>query len=292
MKKNLKRSISYGLVLFLISVLALITTACPSTPTPTSPSGPTAFSVPPSVTLTVSPTASPSPTLNPSLTASPSQTVNSSAAPTSQGTLPVISSSSLPDGKVGTPYSQGLQATSGSGSYTWSISSSVLPTGLTLDSRTGTISGTPTAAATYFFGVLVTDSTGTSAHTAFSITIGLNPSATPAVTPEPVSTLTPTATASPAATPSTAAMSISTTSFPAGTVSKYYSQTLQVSGGNSPFIWSYWTGPLPGGLFLDAGTGLIFGTPTTAGTFNFTVQVTDSKGTSAARALAITINTQ
>jgi subtilisin family serine protease len=57
-----------------------------------------------------------------------------------------ITSTSLPDGKVGMAYQAVLAATGGIPPLTWSITSGSLPAGLTLNASTGTISGTPTAA--------------------------------------------------------------------------------------------------------------------------------------------------
>lgn len=68
-----------------------------------------------------------------------------------------ITSTSLPDGVVGTSYSATLTASGGTGSYTWSISSGNLPDGINLDPGTGTLSGTPTSAGQANFTVQVTD---------------------------------------------------------------------------------------------------------------------------------------
>ena len=53
-----------------------------------------------------------------------------------------------------------------------------------------------------------------------------------------------------------------------------YSQQLSASGGNLPYTWS--ASGLPAGLSIDPNTGLISGTPTTAGLVNVTVSVTDT----------------
>ena len=59
---------------------------------------------------------------------------------------PIIITTSLPNGNVGTAYSQQLQATGGSGNLTWTIIAGALPDGLNMDAA-GSISGMPTIAA-------------------------------------------------------------------------------------------------------------------------------------------------
>jgi len=83
---------------------------------------------------------------------------------------------------------------------------------------------------------------------------------------------------------------VSTSPLGVGTVGSSFSRQLLASGGTTPYVWSLIAGSLPAGLGLSPG-GLIVGTPTTAGTSEFTVQVTDAQNTSAQKALAITINT-
>jgi len=67
---------------------------------------------------------------------------------------------------------------------------------------------------------------------------------------------------------------ITTTSLPNGTQGTQYNQPLTAAGGTPPYAWSA-TG-LPGGLSLNAGTGVLSGTPSASGNFNVTVKVTDS----------------
>jgi hypothetical protein len=100
-----------------------------------------------------------------------------------------------------------------------------------------------------------------------------------------VTSTTATLTVTPAST-----VTITTTSLPNGTVQTAYSATLQATGGTSPYTWSVSTGSLPAGLNLASATGAISGTPTTAGTSSFTIQVADSAGNKASAGLTITIN--
>ena len=92
--------------------------------------------------------------------------------PTGSGTVkiaPTITTESLPDGEVGTAYSQTLVAT-GDPTITWNVTSDTLPAGLTLDTKTGTISGTPTTANTYNFTVTATNDSGNDSKE-FTLTI-------------------------------------------------------------------------------------------------------------------------
>jgi uncharacterized protein YjdB len=87
-------------------------------------------------------------------------------------------------------------------------------------------------------------------------------------------------------------LGISTASVPVGTVGLAYSTTLAASGGTVPYTWAISVGTLPAGLSLNTSTGAITGTPTAAGTSNFTVQVSDSSSPvqSATTALSLTVS--
>jgi hypothetical protein len=177
-----------------------------------------------------------------------------------------FSTSSLPAGQVGAAYSTMIQATGGTTPYHWSISSGTLPAGLTLSATTGTISGTPTTSGSFTFTAKVTDSTSPTAQTATkSLTITVASGASP--------------------------VEITTSSLSSGQVAVPYSTTLAAIDGIAPYKWSITSGALPAGLTLTAGTGAISGTPTTSGTFSFTVHVVDSASspTSASRSLNIAV---
>jgi hypothetical protein len=86
-------------------------------------------------------------------------------------TAPVVTTATLPNATAGSSYSQALTATAGTGSYTWTIASGLLPTGLTL-AATGVISGIPTSAGTSTFTVTATDGTPTSGSKSLTLTVG------------------------------------------------------------------------------------------------------------------------
>jgi hypothetical protein len=191
------------------------------------------------------------------------QTLNLTIAPPA-GTL-TITTTSLPNGTVGQPYSRPVQATGGTGTFTWTISAGTLPPNLNLDPASGVISGTPTAAGTSSFTVRVQDTAGQSDTQGLSITINSTP-------------------------PPPSPPDITTTALPAGTVGVPYNQPVQVTGGTGALIWSVVVGTLPAGLNLNSTTGAISGTPTAPGTSSFTVLVQDASGLSDVQALSITIN--
>lgn len=85
------------------------------------------------------------------------------------------------------------------------------------------------------------------------------------------------------------ALYIATSALPAGLVNSIYSVSLTADKGISPYTWSITAGNLPTGLALDGMTGDISGTPTTEGTFGFTVQVADANGDTATRDLVIEV---
>lgn len=65
------------------------------------------------------------------------------------------------------------------------------------------------------------------------------------------------------------------TTLPSGTRTVAYSNVLTASGGTAPYTYAVTAGALPGGLTLT-GAGVLSGTPTATGSFNFTVTATDS----------------
>ena len=87
---------------------------------------------------------------------------------------PIITTTSLPNGTVGTSYSQTLTAT-GDTPIKWSVDSGTLPVGLSLNSSTGEISGTPTAVGNASFTIKASNDVEPAATRALSITVDAVP---------------------------------------------------------------------------------------------------------------------
>jgi large repetitive protein len=84
-------------------------------------------------------------------------------------------------------------------------------------------------------------------------------------------------------------LSVTTTTAPGAFTATAYSMTLAATGGSGTCNWSLASGTLPAGLTLNPATGVISGTPTSAGTSTFTVKVTDAAGATATKQLTLVV---
>ena len=151
-----------------------------------------------------------------------------------------------PTGVVGKPYvGVAPGATGGLAPYQWTLTGGNAPPGLSVDPATGALGGTPTAAGTFAYTLGVTDTGGRTASTSATVTI-------------------------------VAALDIVTTRVRDARVGRPYRVKLLAVGGMLPRTWALTRGKLPRGLRLDTATGILSGTARTAGTFRFTVAVSDT----------------
>jgi len=166
-----------------------------------------------------------------------------------------ITTPPFPSMQVGSPLSTTFAAKGGTPPYTFS-SSGTLPPGTQFSGST--LSGTLNTPGTFSFTVTVTDGTQATASQAYTIT----------VTGMPLSIVTTSPQAS-------------------GQVGVAYKPVqFQAAGGVGPYSWS--AGSVPAGMSFSP-TGVLSGTPTTAGTFTIAVTVTDSVKASATGNFALTI---
>ena len=157
--------------------------------------------------------------------------------------------------EVGMPFSSQQSAGGGSGTYTWSVSKGTLPPGVKI-ANDGAISGTPTLAGRYAFTLTVTDSESRSKSVDVTLVVK-------------------------------AKLAFKTLKLKNATAGVPYRSKIVMTGGIAPLTWTA-TGKLPKGFKIGT-TGLLFGTPTKAGSYRFTVTVTDSLGAVAKKTLTLVV---
>lgn len=166
-----------------------------------------------------------------------------------------ITGQPVTSGRVGETYTIDVEASGGYPAYTYSLVGS-WPSGFTIDSTTGQVTGNPTVEGTYTdLSIRVTDSLLSTADLLpFNLTIA----------------------------PALPALSISGTPVLTATKgSAYAGFTVTASGGTSPYTYSL-VGTWPAGLSVNSTTGAVSGTPSVSGTFtSLQVRATDALGATA-----------
>jgi hypothetical protein len=181
---------------------------------------------------------------------------------TIEATLAVSTAATLPNGVVNVAYAQTLAATGGSGGYNWATNTagtnSLATVNLTLNAS-GLVAGTPLGTGSATFAAIVTDSASHTATVTFTVTVSN-------------------------------ALTITTTTLPAGYTGTAYSQTLAAAGGSGTgYTWTATSSNLATyGLSLSS-AGVLSGTPSTSGTASFTAKVTDSASNTATQPLTVNI---
>ena len=171
----------------------------------------------------------------------------------------VISTQSLPSGRLGTVYDLTLSAFGGAAPYSFDLllGGGALPTGLSLSSS-GRILGTPTAGGVFPLIIRATDANGSSYQASYSLRI------------------------------EAASLTISTTSLAGASSNLPYNQTVIAIGGAPPYTFDLLAGSLPPGVTL-APSGILSGTPTNSGTYNFFLRVTDASGMTAQASYSVIV---
>jgi hypothetical protein len=169
---------------------------------------------------------------------------------------PVITSSVTATGTVNTGFSYQIAATNSPTSY----GASGLPSGLSVNTTTGLISGTPIVSGSFNVTINATNLSGTGSAT-LALTIG-----TAALPPAPV-----------------------ITSFLSASGTQNTAFSYQITATNSPT--SFGASGLPSGLSVNTSSGLIYGTPTVSGSFSVPISASNSGGGGSAT-LSLTISSQ
>jgi large repetitive protein len=217
-------------------------------------------------TRTFSGTPTQSGTFNISVTAIDS-TLGTAATVTNNYTLTIATptlnltpaAGALPGGTAGTAYSQNFVASGGIAPYAYALTTGALPAGMTLNTSTGALSGTPTVAGSFSFSVRATDSTtGTAATVTNAYTLAIS---------APTITINP-------------------TTLPGAMSATAYTPSLTAIGGTAPYTFAITAGALPAGISFST-SGAFSGSTTVTGNFSFTVTATDALGFTGTRAYTI-----
>ena len=150
----------------------------------------------------------------------------------------------VPRSEVGVAYKHTLAVTGGSGTYTWTLEGT-LPDGVTFDAATATFSGTPREAGAFSYTATATDSDGRVDAFPGRILVAQR-------------------------------VAISRPAPKPAKVGKLWKLKLRSTGGVLPKTWKLKKGPLPKGIRFDRTLGLFSGTPTKAGRYRVTVELTDA----------------
>jgi len=163
-----------------------------------------------------------------------------------------------PNAEVGVRFAKTVTAAGGGGTYTWSLSSGALPSGVALDASKGTLSGTPQAAGNFAFGLSATDAEGRVATVNAFLTVAPR-------------------------------LAIKTLRLTAAKLARTYRVALVTVGGVAPLKWRVVRGKLPSGVRLSQKLGTLAGTPRRIGAYRVVVEARDALGARSQRTLVLLV---
>ncbi|MDX6407409.1 MAG: hypothetical protein QOE13_480 [Gaiellaceae bacterium] len=175
---------------------------------------------------------------------------------------PLVASSpfqtgAAPKSEVGVAFTAAQTATGGNGTFTWTLASGSLPTGLEL-APDGTLAGTPATPGRFAFALRVTDGEGRVLTVNGTLVVA-------------------------------AKLTISTLKLKPAKVGRAYRATIAKAGGVAPTVWTI-RGKLPKNVKFAPRLGLFLGTPSSAGKFRVTVQAVDALGVKAQKTLTLVVS--
>jgi hypothetical protein len=159
--------------------------------------------------------------------------------------------------EVDVPFTAAQTVTGGSGSFSWTLASGTLPTGVELKPD-GSVTGTPTVPGKFTFAIKVADTEGRSGTLSATLVVA-------------------------------ARLAIDPLTLKAAKVGRAYRQRIERTGGVAPLEWKLVRGKLPKGVTLAKRLGLLLGKPTKAGKYRVAVGAVDALGVKASANLTIVV---
>jgi len=168
-----------------------------------------------------------------------------------------IGTAVTPPSEVGVAFLLPLTATGGTGSFTWTVTSGALPTGVVL-TPTGAIVGKPTEAGRFAFTVTATDAESRTGAYPTTLTVAER-------------------------------LLVVRQRLRPARVGRYYQVRLRTTGGVQPATWRVKRGPLPRGMRFDRTLGLLYGTPKRARTYRMQFEAQDALRVRSAGAVTLVV---
>ncbi|MBI1762219.1 MAG: putative Ig domain-containing protein [Acidobacteria bacterium] len=170
-----------------------------------------------------------------------------------------VNPASLVSGTLGAAYNQTVAAAPAGGNYVYAVFAGALPPGLSLNSGTGVISGTPAMTGQFGFVIQAAGFGACPGTASYTLTIA-----------------------------GQACQPITLSALANGTAGQFYYGNVMAQPAGS-YTYAVTNGALPLGLVLQSMTGAVYGTPAPAGAYNFTISATNASGCTGSKVYSLTI---